>query len=153
MRLCACETQARLPRRSALKRMVAAVVRDEGAEEAHEPDGWADLVDEAAAVRALDVKHEAAHADPDGGEDGGKEKHDDRPGGPGPPLPLPEPVIGEREAGDQRARQDSGPGLAGARGDPEREHDRGRREVARHLEATSSARSGGPPRGARGSSP
>src|SRR6187551_477183 len=77
--------------------MVAAVVRNERAEQADEADPWAHLVDEPLVVRPRDVEQEAADANPDGGEDGRQEGEDHRPVVPGPAVPLPMDVRAERE--------------------------------------------------------
>src|SRR6187200_503134 len=113
--------------------MVAAVVRNERAEQADEADPWAHLVDEPLVVRPRDVEQEAADANPDGGEDGRQEGEDHRPVVPGPAVPLPMDVREEREDDDERGREGPGPDLAGANRHPERKDDCARGQVLRHY--------------------
>src|SRR4029450_587624 len=75
-------------------RVVAAVIREEGAEKADEADAGAALVEEALVVRPRHVEEEPADADPDRRQNRGEEREDERPGVPGPSGPFPREVGG-----------------------------------------------------------
>jgi hypothetical protein len=115
--------------------MVTSVIGDERAQEADEADSRPHFVDEPARVGARHIEEEPADADPHGGEDRGEEQEDDAPIVPGTPPALPEPVVPGGKDGYERARNDSGPGLARPNRHPEGEDDRGGREVLGQRDA------------------